>query len=75
MTATTIAAASGYRNVPGGGRAAASTVAGARGGRLMAAIARLREFAPYAAIELIVPGGSLIAIVLWLYRRRRLNPA
>ena len=31
----------------------------------------LREFAPYAAIELILPGGTILAIVCWLYRRRR----
>ena len=75
MTATTIAATSGYRSFPGAACAAASEEAGVWGGRLMRAIARAREFAPYAAIELILPGGSLIAIVLWLYRRRRLNPA
>ena len=32
---------------------------------------KLREFAPYAAIELILPGGSLMALMLWLYRRRK----
>ena len=31
----------------------------------------LREFAPYAAIELIVPGGSVMALLLWLHRRRK----
>ena len=31
----------------------------------------LRQLAPYAAIELILPGGSLIALALWLYRRYR----
>ncbi len=40
-----------------------------------AAIARLKEFAPYAAIELVLPGGSLIAILLWLHRRRQLKRA
>jgi hypothetical protein len=34
-------------------------------------IAGLRSLAPYAAIELILPGGSLIALLLWLYRRKR----
>ena len=34
-----------------------------------AAVARLRLLAPYAAIELILPGGSLMALLLWLYRR------
>jgi len=32
---------------------------------------KLREFAPYAAIELILPGGSLMALMLWLYRRKK----
>ena len=31
--------------------------------------ALLREIGPYAAIELVLPGGSLIALLLWLYRR------
>ena len=31
----------------------------------------LKEFAPYAALELLLPGGTLIAILCWLYRRRR----
>jgi hypothetical protein len=33
--------------------------------------ANLRGLAPYAAIELVLPGGSLIALLLWLYRRQR----
>jgi hypothetical protein len=33
-------------------------------------IAKLKVLAPYAAIELVLPGGSVIAIALWLYRRR-----
>jgi hypothetical protein len=33
-------------------------------------VAKLREIAPYAAMELVLPGGSLMALVLWLYRRR-----
>lgn len=32
----------------------------------------LKGLAPYAAIELILPGGTLLAFLLWLYRRRRL---
>lgn len=31
----------------------------------------LRAFASYAAIEVLLPGGSLIALATWLYRRRR----
>jgi hypothetical protein len=38
---------------------------------MMRALARVREFGPYAAIELLVPGGSVIAVLLWLYRRHR----
>jgi hypothetical protein len=31
----------------------------------------LHEAGPYIAIELLMPGGSLIAILSWLYRRYR----
>lgn len=34
-------------------------------------IANLREFAPYALIELVLPGGSLMALLLWLHRRQK----
>ena len=27
-----------------------------------------RAFGPYLAIELVMPGGSLLALLLWLYR-------
>jgi hypothetical protein len=30
----------------------------------------IRDLGPYAAIELILPGGSLIVLLLCLYRRR-----
>jgi hypothetical protein len=30
----------------------------------------LRALGPYAAIELLLPGGSLIAISLWIFRHR-----
>jgi hypothetical protein len=40
-------------------------------GRIGRCIAGLREFAPYAAIELLLPGGSLMALMLWFYRRRK----
>lgn len=33
-------------------------------------IACIRQAAPYLAIELILPGGSLIALALWLLRSR-----
>jgi hypothetical protein len=31
---------------------------------------QLGALGPYLAIELILPGGSLIALLLWLYQRR-----
>jgi hypothetical protein len=34
-------------------------------------LAKLRDFAPYAVIELMVPGGSVVALLVWLYRRRQ----
>jgi hypothetical protein len=40
-----------------------------------AVLARLRDLAPYAAIELVLPGGSLMALLLWLYRRHKKAPA
>jgi hypothetical protein len=33
--------------------------------------ALLWNLGPYAVIELLLPGGSLIALLLWLYRRHR----
>ncbi len=33
-------------------------------------IARLKEFGPYAMMELVLPGGSVLALTVWLYRRR-----
>ena len=41
------------------------------GGHAAAVIARLKALAPYALIELILPGGSVMALLLWLYRRRK----
>jgi hypothetical protein len=39
--------------------------------RAVNAIVRLKALAPYAMIELILPGGSVMALLLWFYRRRR----
>lgn len=36
-----------------------------------AIIPKLMDLAPYALIELILPGGSVMALLLWLYRRRK----
>ena len=34
-------------------------------------VARATELGPYLAIELILPGGSLLALLLWFYRRNQ----
>ena len=34
-------------------------------------LTKLRDLAPYAALELVMPGGSVMALLLWLYRRRK----
>jgi hypothetical protein len=34
-------------------------------------LVRLKALAPYACIELVLPGGSLVALLLWLYRRKK----
>jgi hypothetical protein len=33
-------------------------------------VAQVRALGPYLAVELILPGGSLLALLLWLYRHR-----
>jgi hypothetical protein len=38
---------------------------------LLRGLAGIRELGPYAAVELLLPGGSVIALLLWLYRRHR----
>ena len=51
-----------------------STLAGwaARGVALATrGLTLLRSLGPYAAIELLLPGGSVLALLLWLYRRHR----
>jgi hypothetical protein len=40
-------------------------------GNATAVIVRLKALAPYALIELLLPGGSVMALLLWLYRRRK----
>jgi hypothetical protein len=39
--------------------------------RAMGVIVGLKALAPYAMIELVLPGGSVMALLLWLYRRRK----
>lgn len=53
--------------------ATASTFSG--NGAIARAILILRELAPYAAIELCLPGGSLIALGLWFIERRQRRKA
>jgi hypothetical protein len=40
-----------------------------------AVVKRLKNLAPYALIELVLPGGSIMALLLWLYRRQKKIPA
>ena len=42
---------------------------------LYEAWSRIGEASPYLAIELIAPGGSVIALLLWLYRRTQKSHA
>ena len=42
-----------------------------RGQRIMNALIQVvRNASPYLAIELLLPGGSIIAVLLWLFRHR-----
>jgi LPXTG-motif cell wall-anchored protein len=38
-------------------------------------VSKLKDLAPYAALELVMPGGSLMALALWLYRRKKKDAA
>jgi hypothetical protein len=61
--------------LPNHGRFARKVPApGSLGGYAMAVVRRLRDIAPYAAMELVLPGGSLMAVLLWLYRRQKKAP-
>jgi hypothetical protein len=42
----------------------------AMAGWLTVIVAGLKAFGPYAAIELLLPGGSLMALGLWFFQRR-----
>jgi hypothetical protein len=44
-------------------------------GHAAAVILRFKALAPYALIELVLPGGSLMALLLWLYRQRKMGLA
>jgi hypothetical protein len=38
---------------------------------MTAALVKLRTLAPYALLALVLPGGSLVAFLLWLHRRQK----
>ena len=40
-------------------------------GDAVTVLVQLKALAPYALIELVLPGGSLVALLLWLYRRKK----
>jgi hypothetical protein len=39
-------------------------------GILQSLLRGLRTFGPYALLELVMPGGTLLALLLYVYRRR-----
>jgi hypothetical protein len=41
------------------------------GGYAAAVIVRIKALAPYPLMELVLPGGSVMALPFWLYRRRK----
>lgn len=47
--------------------------------RVMASLGLLRRvaqnFGPYLMLEIVMPGGTLLALLLFLYRRRKLEAA
>ena len=54
-----------------GNRTGYQLVAGMTAGWLARGAALLKTLGPYAALGLLLPGGSLIALLLWLYQHRR----
>ena len=56
-------------NVAGRARALRHTTTG-RSGWIDRLAAAMRELGPWAALALILPGGSLIALAAWAFRRR-----
>lgn len=34
----------------------------------------MKRFGPYLAVEILLPGGSLVALAMYLYRSRKLFP-
>jgi hypothetical protein len=39
--------------------------------RMARGVAILRSVGPYAVIEILLPGGTLLALLLWMYRWRK----
>jgi hypothetical protein len=35
-----------------------------------AGVKQIRKYSPYLLIELLLPGGTLIALLLWLFQRK-----
>jgi hypothetical protein len=33
-------------------------------------VKQIRKYSPYLLIELLLPGGTVIALLLWLFRRK-----
>jgi hypothetical protein len=61
-------------------KARRQVVTTAQSSRIARLATLVRSFGPYAAIELLLPGGSLIALSLWIFRHRqelaaRMRPA
>ena len=45
-------------------------LAGSEGSRMARLLNTVRELGPYTVVALILPGGSLIALAAWAFRRR-----
>jgi hypothetical protein len=63
-----------HRLLANGGRDVLWSAARTLSSYTVAVVAKLRVLAPYAAM-LVLPGGSLMALLLWLYRRQRKAPS
>lgn len=53
----------------------ASKLPAVRGDLIAKGLALLKTFGPYALLEFLLPGGTLIAVLVWLYRHRQERPA
>jgi NodT family efflux transporter outer membrane factor (OMF) lipoprotein len=58
------------------GTLVSANLSAAHGGWIAKGVALVKTLGPYAVLELVLPGGTLVALLLWLYRhRRRQEPA